>query len=129
MLDNTPHQPTKFKIKNWVGINDDLCGTYRTGSQIIFKTSMLKSSLCDYNDPYILVSGTISVGNAASQSADANKNSKKVVFENCPPFTDYMSEINNTQVDNAKEVDIVMSMYNLKEYGDDYLKLSERLWQ
>ena len=90
---------------------------------------MLKSSLCDYNDPYILVGGTISVGNAASQSADANKNSKKVVFENCPPFTDYMSEINNTQVYNAKEVDIVMSMYNLKEYGDDYLKLSERLWQ
>ena len=59
LLDNTPNQPSKFKTKNrveWVGINDEAGGTYNTNSQIRFETSMLKSSLCDDSDPYILVS-------------------------------------------------------------------------
>ena len=61
LLDNTPNQPTKFKTKNWVQINDDARGMYNTDSEIKFKTSMLRSSLCDYSDAYILVSGTITV--------------------------------------------------------------------
>ena len=52
LLANTPNQPPNFKTKNWVEINDDPCGTYNTNSQIKFKTSMLKSSLCDYSDIY-----------------------------------------------------------------------------
>ena len=55
LLDNTPNQPTKFKTKNWVQINDDARGMYNTDSEIKFKTSMLRSSLCDYSDAYILV--------------------------------------------------------------------------
>ena len=61
LLDNTPDQPTKFGTKNWIEIDDDLRGTYNTNSQVKFKTSMLRSSLCDYSDPYILVKGTISI--------------------------------------------------------------------
>ena len=58
LLDNTPNQPTKSRKKNWIEINDDARGTYSTNGQIKFKTSMLKSRLCDYSDTYILVHGT-----------------------------------------------------------------------
>ena len=58
LLDNTPNQPTKFRTKNWIEINDDARGTYNTNGQIKFKTSMLKSSLCGFSDTYILVRGT-----------------------------------------------------------------------
>ena len=54
---------------------------------------------------------------------------KKVIFKNCAPFTNCISEINNTQIDNAKDIDIVMPMYNLKEYSNNYLKTSRILWQ
>ena len=53
LLDNTLNQPTKFKTRNWVEINDEARGTYNTASQVKFKTSMLKSSLCDYSNEYI----------------------------------------------------------------------------
>ena len=72
---------------------------------------MLKSSLCDYSDAYILVKGTISVNNTAAAGADANNANKKVTFKYCSPFTNCISEINNTQVDNAKDIDIVMPIY------------------
>ena len=110
-LYNTSTQPTKFRT-NGVEINDNLCGTLSTGSQIKFKTSMLKPSLCDYSDAYMLVAETISVENIAAQGADAYNNTKKVVFKNYDPFTDCISEINNIQVDNAKNIDIVIPMYN-----------------
>ena len=61
LLDNTRNQPTKFRTKKWVEINDDSRGTYNTNSQIEFKNSMLRSSLCDYSDTYILVRGTITM--------------------------------------------------------------------
>ena len=90
---------------------------------------MLKSSLCDYSDAYILVKGTISVNNTAAQGAAANNNIKKVIFKNCTPFTNCISEINNTQIDNAKDTDTVMPMYNLIEYSDNYAKTTGSLWQ
>ena len=86
---------------------------------------MLKSSLCDYGDAYIFVNSTIAVNNTAAAGADANNTNKKVVFKNCAPFTNCISEINNTQVDNAKDIDIVMPIYNLIEYSDNYSKTSE----
>ena len=76
---------------------------------------MLKSSLCDYSDAYILVKGAVTVNNTAAADADANNTNKKVLFKNCAPFTDCISEINNTQVGNAKDLDIVIPMYNLIE--------------
>ena len=67
------------------------------------RASILKSNLCNYSDAYILVKGTISVVNVVfNQVADANKNDKEVVFKNSAPLTDWISEINNTQIDNAK---------------------------
>ena len=91
---------------------------------------MLKSSLCDYSDAYIIVKGTITVNNtAAAAAAAANNTNKKLIFKNCAPFTNCISEINNTQVGNAKDIDIVMPMYILIEYSDNYAKTSGSLWQ
>ena len=90
---------------------------------------MLKSSLCDYGDAFILVKGTITVSSTAATHADANSTNKKVIFKNCAPFTNCISQINNTQIVNAKDLDIVMPMYNLIEYSDNYSKTSGSLWQ
>ena len=114
MLENTPNQPTKFRTKNWVEINDDSRGTYNTKSQIKFKTSMLRTSLCDYNDANILVGGTITIivvgYNDVVRRLD--KRNKGVIFKNWAPFTDCISEANNTQIDNAKYIDVIIPMYN-----------------
>ena len=84
LLDNTSNQPSKFRTKSWVEINYESRGTYSVNRQINFKTSMLRSSLCDYSDAYILVKGNITVNNTAA----ANNTNKKVIFKNCAPFTD-----------------------------------------
>ena len=122
--DNTPNQPSKFRTRNWIEINDESRGAYNVNSQIKLKTTMLKSSLCDYSDAYILVKGTI-----AAQGAAANNTNKKVIFKNCAPFTNCISEINNTQIDNAEDIDTVLPMYNLIEYSDNYAKTAGSLWQ
>ena len=129
LLNDEPNKPSKFRTRNWVEINDDVRGAYSPNKQIRFKTTMLRSSLCDYSDAYILVKGNISVNNTAGAGAAANNANKKVIFKNCAPFTNCISEINNTQVDNAKDIDIVMPMYNLIEYSDNYSKTSGSLWQ
>ena len=129
LIDDTSNQPSKFKTRNWVEINDESRGAYNVNSQIKFKTTMLKSSLCDYSDAYILVKGTISVNNIAAAGAGANNANKKVIFKNCAPFTNCISEINNTQIGNAKDIDIVMPMYNIIEYSDNYAKTTGSLWQ
>ena len=90
---------------------------------------MLKSSLCDYSDAYIHIKETTTVNNAAAEDADANNTNKKVIFKNCVPFTKCISEVNNTNEDDAKDIYIVMPMYNLIEYSDDYSKTSGSLWQ
>ena len=131
LIDDVSNQPSKFKTKNWVEINDESRGTYNVNSQIRFKTTMLKSSLCDYSDAYFLVKGRITITGAGADAAARREDEreKSVAFKNCAPFTNCISEINNTQVDNAKDIDIVMSMYNLIEYSDNYAKTSGSLWQ
>ena len=59
---------------------------------------MLKSSLSNYSDAYILFKGTITANNTSAEDTDANNTNKKVIFKNCAPFTNCISEINNTQV-------------------------------
>ena len=131
MIDDTSNQSSKYRTKNWVEINDESRGTYNVNSQIKFKTTMLKSSLCDCSDAYIFVKGKITItgeeDNAAARQAD--ERDKGVAFKNCALFTNCISEINNAQVDNAKDIDIVMPMYNLIEYSDNYAKTSGSLWQ
>ena len=98
----------KFRTKNWVEINDESRGAYNTNSQMKFKTAILKSSLCDYSDAYILVKRTIAVLNTAAADADANNANKKITFKNCASFVNFISRINNKQVDSAKDIDIFM---------------------
>ena len=83
----------QFRTKHWVEINDQLHRTYNTYSQIKFKATMFKSSLCDCGDAYILVKKTISViGQGTITAAVAtDRNNKKVLFKNCAPFTDCIS--------------------------------------
>ena len=127
--DNTLNQPSKFRTRNWIEINDESRGAYNVNSHIKFKTTMLKSSLCGYSDAYILVKGTITVNNTAAQGAAANNTNKKVIFKNCAPFTNCISEINNTQIDNAKDIDTVIPTYNVIEYSDNHAKTTGSLWQ
>ena len=120
LLGNAWNQPSKFRTKNWVEISDESRGVYNVNSQINFKTAMLKSSLSDHSDAYILVKGTITAADTSAADAAANNTNKKVIFKNCAPFTKCISEINNIQVDNAEDIYIVMPMYNLIEYSDNY---------
>ena len=94
MLDSASNKPSKFRTRNWVEINDNIRGAYSPNKQIRFKTAMVRSSLCDYNDAYILVKGNISVNNTAAAGAASNNVTKKVILENCAPFTNYISKIN-----------------------------------
>ena len=76
LFDNTAIQPSKFNTKNRVEINDGSYGVYNTGSQIKFKTLMIRSSLCDYSDAYIFVKGTITARNTGAAAAPNTRNKK-----------------------------------------------------
>ena len=122
MLENTSNE---FRPKNWVEIKvDDAGGTYNRNSQIKSKTIILKSSLRDYSDAYVLVKGTITIAGAEA----ATQTSKHFIFKKCVWFTDCMSKINNTKVVNAKDLNAVMLMYSLSEYNDNYSKISRGLF-
>ena len=130
LLGNASNQPSKFKTRNWVEINDKSQGAY-TVNDIKFKTTMLRSNLCVYSVAYILVKGTITITGAGNDDAtrQADERDKDVTFKNCAPFTKCMSIISNTDTDDAQDIDIVMPMYNLIEYSDNYSKTSGSLWQ
>ena len=87
------------------------CGTYSINSQIKFKTSILKSSICDYSNAYIIFKGNIGVLTTLTTDAAANNANEKVIIKNCAPFIDCINKISNTQVDNAKDIDVVTLMY------------------
>ena len=83
LLDNRLDQPSKFRTKNWIEINDESRGGYTTGSDIKFKTTMITSSLCDYADVYILVKGIITITGAGDNPAarEADERNKGVIFK------------------------------------------------
>ena len=83
MIDDTSNQPSKFRTRNWVEINDESRGTYNVNSQIKFKTTMFKSSLCDYSDAYIYVKGTITITGAGTDAAakQADERDKSVALK------------------------------------------------
>ena len=111
LLNEESNKPSKFRARNWLEINDDIRGAYSPNKQIRFKTVMLRSSLCDYSDAYILVKGNISVNNNVAASAAATNIGKKEIFKNCAAFTNCISKLNNTLIDNAEYIEIVMPMY------------------
>ena len=123
LLDNEINQPFKFRTRNWVEIDDESRET-DIDNGIRFKSTMLRSNLCDYADAYILVNGRITITGAGDDVAarQADKIHKGVTFKNCAPFVKCISIINNTEIDNVKDIDIVMPMYDLIEYSDNYSK-------
>ena len=100
-------------------MNDKSRETYNN-NQIRIKNSMLRSSLCDYSDKYILFSKTIKVAGAGADDAAKrlDERNKGVIFKNCAPFNDRISGINNTNIDHARDLDLVMPMYNFIEYSE-----------
>ena len=121
LLNITDNENSKFATKKWYVIDSESKGNYSHENEIKFLKSSSESSLCDYSDAYILVTGNITVtgGNANT----------KVAFKNCVPFRKCRTEINEIFVDNAEHINITMPMYNLIEYSDNYSDISGSLWQ
>ena len=126
LFDNTPNAPSKFRTKRWVEINDKPRRTYNTDSQIRFKTSILRSN----SDAYILVNGTITITGARADDVTKRtyEKNEEGIFKNCAPFIECTGEINRTQIDYARDLNVAMSMYDLIEYSNNYSKTSESLW-
>ena len=120
LLNGSDNQNSKFVTRKWYVIDSESNGNYSKGEPIKFLTKSLESSLCDYSDAYILVTGNI--------TAAPNNAATQVVFKNCVPFKDCRTEINDTFVDNADFINIAMPMYNLIEYSDNYSDTSGSLW-
>ena len=102
LLDSASNQPSRFRTRNWVEINDESRGTY-TSNDIRFKTTMLRSNLCGYADAYILVKKTVAITGTGNDddTKRADEKDKGVTFKNCAPFTKCVSRINNIVIDNA----------------------------
>ena len=120
---NVDKESLKFATRKWYVINDQNNTDYgdgdENGTTIKFETKVIKSNLCDYSDAYILVTGDIT-----ATGGDANT---KAAFKNFAPFTKCVTHINDEHVDNADNLDIVMPMYNLIEYRDNYSDTSGSL--
>ena len=126
MLDTTFDNVPRFISKKWIEVHDQLGSAedrYKPSKQIRFKTSMLRSDLCDYSDAYTIVKGDIIVTDPNNNAYD-----KKITFKNNAPFTSCILKINSTLIDNAEYLDIVMPMYNLIEYSKNYSKTTGSLW-
>ena len=113
MLDNAPNQQSRLRQNNL--LKNDSRGKYNTNKQIKSKRRYKSQDLMK--------------GKITEADPDSINNCKEVVFKNCAPFTDCMSKINNAQIDNSKGTDVVMSINNLIEYSNNYLKISECLLQ
>ena len=119
LFNSSDNENWNSATKKWCVINDESKGNYSHENEIKFLTRSLESSLCDYSDAYILITGNISVA-----GGDANT---KVSFKNCVPFKEWRTEINATFVDKTKHFNIVMPINNLIEYSDNYSDTSGSL--
>ena len=123
-------QLSKFVTREYVRVNS-LSNTYNENKSIRFKTPMLRSNLCDYSDAYILVKGTITV-TAPGVNNNANnirdKRNRPVILKNNAPFVSCITRINVELIEDADDLDIVMSMYNLLEYSKNYRKTKGSLY-
>ena len=114
----------RFITKKWIEVQSQSGNTYNTSKPIRFKTSMLRSDLCDYSDAYVWVKGNITITNP---NDNANFN-KELTPKNNGPFISCISKINGELVENTEDLDIVMPMYNLLEYSKNYEKTSGSLF-
>ena len=120
LLNNIDSENSKFATKKWYVIDSDSKGKYSHHDPIKFLTKSIESSLCDYSDAYILVTGNITV-------TGGNTNTK-VAFKNCAPFKNCRTEINDTFVEYTDFINTAMPMYNLIEYSDNDSDTSGSLW-
>ena len=111
-------------LKNGLRVQSQSVNTYNTSKPIRFKTSMLRSDLCDYSDAYLRVKGTITV---TDPNNNANFN-RRLTLKNNAPFISCISKINGELVENAEDLDIMIPMYNLLEYSKNYEKASGSLF-
>ena len=122
--DNESEQLSKFVTREYVRVNS-LSNVYNENKSIRFKTPMLRSSLCDYSDAYILVKGTITV-TAPGVNNNANnirdKRNRPVILKNNVPFVSCITRINGELIEDADDLDIVIPMHNLLEYSKNYRK-------
>ena len=126
LLGTTLDEMPRFITKKWVVVHDQSGSAddrYKPSKQIRFKTSMLRSDLCDYSDAYIVVKGTITVTRLGSIMYD-----KKLAFKNNALFVCCILKTNNTLIDNAEDLDIVMPRYNFLEYSKNDLKTAGSFW-
>ena len=115
--DNESEQLSKFVTRQYVKVNS-LSNTYNENKSITFKTPMLRSSLCDYSDAYILVNGTITV----TGHHPRDRQNRPVILKNNAPFVSCITRINGELLEDADDLDIVMPIYNLLEYSKNYRK-------
>ena len=120
----TNDKVTKFTTRKWAEVQNQSGSTYNTRKQIRFKTSMLRSDLCDYSDPYVWVKGKIYVTNPNN---DANFD-RRLTLKNNAPFISCISKINGKLIEDAEDLDIAMPMYNLLEYSKNYEKTTGSLF-
>ena len=121
LLGSESEQLSKFVTREYVRVNS-LSNTYNENKSIRFKTPMLRSDLCDYSDAYILVNGTITVTANVGANSIRDKKNRKLILKNNAPFVSCITRINNELIEDADDLDIVMSMYNLLEYSKNYRK-------
>ena len=130
MLDTTSDNIPRFITKKWVEIHD-MSGSaedrYKPSKQIRFKTSMLRSDLCDFGDAYIVFKETVTL-TKTNRRGIIDKRNRFLAFKNNAPFTNCISKINNVLIDNAEDLDVVMPMYNLLECSKNYTKTTGSLW-
>ena len=126
LLGTTSDNVPTFITKKWIEAHDQSGNAedrYKPSKQIRFKISMLRWDLCDFSDAYFVVKGTTTVTNP-----DNNVYDKKLTFKTNAPFVSCISKINNTLTDNAEDLDIVISLYNMLEYSKNYSKTTGGLW-
>ena len=117
--DNESEKLSKFVTREYVKVNS-LSNAYNENKSIRFKTPMLRSNLCDYSDVYILVKGTITVTTPGANNNANNireKRNRPLILKNTAPFVSCITRINGELIEDADDLDIVMSMYNLLEYS------------
>ena len=117
---------SNFVTKKWVEVNDLSSGQYSFNKNIRFKTSMLRSYLCDYSDAYIVVKGTIDL--LATAANENDKVQKNVTFKNNASFSSCITKINSALIDNAEDLHIVMPMYSLLKYSQNYSMALGSFW-
>ena len=117
-----------FITKKWIEVHDQSGETSNTNKQIRFKTSMLRSDLCDFSDAYAVVKGTITLRARRGAKNIRYRRNRPLAFKSNAPFISCISKINGALIENAEDLDIVMPMYNLLDYSKNYSKTSASLW-